>query len=596
MSSHVAALNSTQARALVAGLAKGGVRQVVISPGSRSTPLVLAWAAYPAVVLHAVLDERVAGFLAVGMARASGRPVALVCTSGSAAAHYFPAIQEASCSRVPLIVLSADRPPELHDCGALQTLDQSRLYGNYVRTFIDLGTPATEVPRRWLTQVAVRSLDAACRVPAGPVHINVPFREPLWQPDVDASGANADDESAAILRTPPLLAPPLIDALATRLSRAERGVIVCGPLTDTGGASGQYSLAASVRSLAATLGWPVLAEATSQVRFARGAADGVVASYDALLRLPAFVEEARPDLVLRIGQTPTSKVAQAWLADAGRDRTVLVDEAGDWHDPSFAANTLAVAEPGALCRALRAAARPIRRDERWLSTWTQAEAAAQAALARVCAEGFWEGGIARTVAAALPDSSSLHVANSMPIRDLDRFAPVLDRDVRVYANRGASGIDGTLATAAGEALADPARVQVVLLGDLAFLHDQSALRIAVKLGASLVVVLIDNDGGGIFSFLPIAAHPDAFDPYFRTPQDADLAALAQASGASFGNADSYQALGQALESRIAQARRGPGVHVIAVRVDREHNVVQHRRAVDAVQQALVSPWLFRSQS
>lgn len=551
-------------------------RPCVISPGSRSAPLVLAATALPAAQVHCVLDERAAGFFALGLARATGQAVVLICTSGSAAAHYLPAIIEANASHIPLVVLTADRPPELHRCGAPQTIDQNRLFGAHVRWFADLGAPGGG-SHRWLRTVVAQALDRAEGVEPGPVHLNVPFREPLWAPG-SAAPAGADVAPARILRGPPRLDAPWVKAVAQRLAAEPHGVVVAGVRAPT---QNDAALAAMVGQLAARLGWPVLAEPTSQLRTLAGPAlaETLVTAHDALLRDETFASAHAPRLVLRLGQFPTSKVVGQWLGCHGIDRTILVDPHGAWSDPTHAADVLLVAEPRDLIAALLHQV-PQTTDRTWLHRWQVAEKQARACLDHVCASALSEPAVAAAVVRSVPRGGALYVASSMPIRDLDSFAPAAE--LAYFTNRGANGIDGTLACALGTARGWHQGPTAVLLGDLAFLHDVGALQLARQRDIPLTAVVVNNGGGGIFDFLPIAQHPTAFASFFRTPQVADLAALARSAGAQVSHVTSLAALNEAL----AASWQLPGLKVIEVKVGQGDNVQQHQAAWHAVRDAV----------
>jgi 2-succinyl-5-enolpyruvyl-6-hydroxy-3-cyclohexene-1-carboxylate synthase len=380
--------------------------------------------------------------------------------------------------------------------------------------------------------------------------------------------------------TTPQVSPPkgrvdveAIAPLARRLESAARGVIVCGPR-----AADEPGFAAAVCSLAQRLGWPILADAASGVRFA--GAPEIVASYDAMLRHEPFARAHAPELVLRFGQLPASKPLGRWLEEHAAGRTIVVDAHGAMNDPSHGLDTWVIAEPSALVEAL---GRSVRKGPSgdWLTRWQRAEGAAQRALATECGDGFWEGAVARTVVEALPEGALLHVASSMPIRDLESFAPATSKALTVTCNRGANGIDGTIATLTGQALAWTKGPAVALLGDLAFLHDHASLVAARELGVGLTLVVIDNGGGGIFDFLPISAHPTAYDRYFRTPHHADLGALARAAGFTHERVDDLGALRTALGRDDRRALR-----VIEARVGSNDNVARHKNAWARVARAL----------
>jgi 2-succinyl-5-enolpyruvyl-6-hydroxy-3-cyclohexene-1-carboxylate synthase len=572
-----AAENRAHAEALVEALWASGVRRAVVSPGSRSAPLALALAGRAGLSVQVVLDERVAGFVALGMARASGAPVALLCTSGSAGAHYLPAVIEASHSRVPLLILTADRPPELHHAGAGQTVDQQRLFGGFARWFVDLGVPGPAAPLRRLRGLVAQAVDAASGVAPGPVQINVPMREPLWSPGVSAPAARAEAAGAAVWRAPVGPSVEAVAALWGRIEAARRGVLVCGPLWPGGSAS---RLREALVGLAVRLGWPLLAEPTSQVRYGVCAEAPVVSGYDALLRDEAVGEALAPALVVRFGQAPTSKAACAWLERHGEGRTVLVDACGGWSDFGHRGDALVVSDPAALAEALLAAAPATWRPEAgWWARWAAAEAAARGALEAACAEGpLWEAQVARAALASIPAGGALHVSSSMPVRDLDSFTGPQEAAVAVFASRGANGIDGMVATALGEAAAWPGPV-TLLVGDLALIHDAGGLLASSGLGVALTVVVINNGGGGIFEFLPVSQHAERFAALFLTPQAVSLGALAGAAGAAHVAVSSLEALSEALGAPSS------GVRVVEVVVERGHNVARHRAAWASVSAA-----------
>ena len=559
--------NGRAAATLLGVLAQGGVQAVVFSPGSRSTPLVLAALAHPDLEAVPVLDERAAGFLALGMARASRRPVVLICTSGSAGAHWLPAVIEARQDHLPLILLTADRPPELVGSGAGQTIDQRRFFGAFVVAEAQLPSPE---PGLATGVFAAFAEDALAAVVRGPVHLNVPFREPLWSPEVDY--------------TPPAARPGFfgpakisteihgLEALATALAAARRGVIYCGPGDDD-----PWGEAAD--ALARALDWPLLVEASSGARFGPGDAEGRITSYEALLRVPVFAAAHRPDCVLHFGAAAHARAVDGWL---GQVPVLLVDPHGDRHDPAHRAVGRWQADPRAVCAALAQRSWPAA-EVGWRARWWAAEVRAGAALTAACATGLWEGALAAEVAAAAP--SALHVASSMPFRDVDAFARASARSLKVFCSRGASGIDGTVATALGEArVAGP---MVALLGDLALTHDASGLLLAGELAESvnLTLVVPDNGGGGIFEFLPIAGHRAVFERAFLTPQRVDFRALAAAAGVRYVRIEARAELGPALAAAIAQ----PGVDLIHVIIDRAANVVRHQQAWAAVATALEAP-------
>lgn len=558
---------ATFAATLVDEWARAGVRHAVLAPGSRSTPLALALDACDAVALHVHVDERSAGYLALGIGVATGVPAVVLTTSGTAAVELHPAVVESAMACVPLIACTADRPPELHDVGAPQTIDQRHLFGRSVRWYAAPGVADEAVAGTWRSFAARAVAEATAPVP-GPVHLNLAFRDPLvaepgflpeGRPDGAPWHATASGSSSPGERE--------VTAAASLLD-VERGVIVAG--ARAGGAE-------AVHGLAAHLGWPVLADPRSGCRTP---VPSTVAAFDALLRHAPFTERERPEAVLRLGEPPASKVLAGWLAASGA-RQVAVDPYGRWLDPDRRADLLLAADPGELCRRLHACMPP--RASSSALAWAEAEAAAQSAIDATLAEvgALSEPGVARAMSAALPEGATLVVSSSMPVRDLEWFAAPR-HGVRVLANRGANGIDGMVSTAGGVALASGRTA--LLTGDLAFLHDTNGLLGLAGRELDLTVVVVDNRGGGIFSFLPQASTlaPERFERLFGTPQDVDLPALVAAHGLPTFQAHDPEGLTAALGAVFAMR----GTSVVLVRTDRAANVTIHDRLHAAVAAAL----------
>lgn len=580
-----AAINARFAAELVGALASAGLSEALVCPGSRNTPLILALDALADVTVHSVLDERAAGFVALGSSRARGRATAVCCTSGSALAHLMPAVVEASSSGIPLIILSADRPRELHECGAPQTIDQTRLFGQHVRWFMDLGTPADPVRPHWVASVASQAWSRAHGPSRGPVHLNVPFSEPLWEPGIEPSPGTS--VATRVIRGHSLVDDSTLGELAQRLRSAERGVIVAGPMDPAtlGGFGRTGSFANAVWALANALGWPLVADPLSQLRFCGPPPAGLLTHADAFLRSPAAVQAFNPDLVLRLGRVPTSKAVATWLAGCARSKTICIDEGARWLDPTHGTDTLVVAEPTALCRALaRASDTDEQRDpatRSWLESWTRAETEAARVVQRGCSEQGWEGAVVKEIVQRLPSQAVLHVASSMPVRDLDTFGGHRADPLTVTANRGTNGIDGTVATAAGQALACRGP-SVLLCGDLALFHDLGGLAAAAQLPVGLVVIVLDNGGGGIFEYLPIAAHPTPFLERFVTPQSTNIESLCAAVSARYLRAETVSQLCTGLEQNL----KADGLTVIHHPIDRQRSVERHRRLFGKVDQAI----------
>lgn len=546
----IARHNQHEAAALAVALRAHGGR-VVLSPGGRSGTLALALLHPQAnIEAHMVLDERAAGFLALGWARSSHGPVTLLCTSGSAGAHYLPALIEAWHSRVPLVVITADRPPELSGRGAPQTTSQ-RFFGEFVAARIDPGPPSAHAD--WAS--AFRRAFAISAQSSRPVHLNLPLREPLWSPEPVAMPSEPDAP-----RSP---AAPIAGTLPAELLSLERGVIHCGTATGDGPELGE-----TIAALGAQLGWPVIAEAASGAR-RHGA-------HDAEDLVAAAGIMGPPEVVLRFGRCPLHRATRSWLATAAH--TVLVDPHGDLHHPDDGPYTLLSADVAATVRGALGPAKPA---SPWLRRWRTGLRVASERARTACDAGWWEGRIARmTAQAAEAAGVRVHVANSMPIRDLDLFGASTGP---VSANRGVNGIDGVVATATGEALGGDVPVWL-LTGDLSLLHDASSLSLAWQLGVAdrLRIVVVDNGGGGIFHQLPFAQADSAlFERAFITPQHLDCGALAAARGLTVARAFDPESLRDALASEA---------QFIHVRVDRATSVAQRAAArstaIAAVRQPL----------
>ncbi len=568
-------------RALCDELARCGVAGAVTSPGSRSTPVVLSLARAGGFPCFSQVDERSAGFFALGLAKATGRPAVLACTSGTAAANYLPAVIEASEARVPLIVLTADRPPELRAAGAGQTIDQVKLYGDAVRMFTEVGVDeATPVTLRWIRALACRAVWTARGPQPGPVHLNLPLREPLVLdtplPDDEPGGGGRPDGRPWVGHLPRTTdAAEAARTLAPLVQAAPRGVVVAGRIERPATPAGEVpAIARAAAAFSAATGWPVLADPLSGARCGEGA----VAHYDALLRIPAFAAAAAPRAVVRVGDLPTSKPLREWLA--GLDAVqVLIDPDGAWQDPAHVCDLTIDADPAALLEAL--AAQPASPDPAWSGAWRDADARAAAAVAGLLGEDLSEPRIALELGAALPPEATLVVASSMPVRDIETVSPARAVPLRVLSNRGANGIDGTIATAYGVAAASPGPV-VLLTGDVTLAHDAGSLLTATRIGVPLTIVLIDNGGGGIFDFLPVSAETDHFETHVATPTGLDVAGLCQAYGLHLLPVEDLAGLRAAIEYGLSS----DGTQVIHARTDRAENVTVHRALWDAVGAAL----------
>ncbi|MEU1076138.1 MULTISPECIES: 2-succinyl-5-enolpyruvyl-6-hydroxy-3-cyclohexene-1-carboxylic-acid synthase [unclassified Streptomyces] len=563
-------VQATFAATLVDEWARFGVTDAVISPGSRSTPLALALAADGRLRLHIRLDERSAGFFALGIARRTGRVTLVVTTSGTAAAELHPAVAEADLGGVALLVCTADRPPELQQVAAPQTMRQPGLYGSAVRWAAEAGVPEPDQGVFWRS-LAARAVAEAAYGPVGPgpVHLNLAFRDPLVAEPGPLPPARAHGPWHRVVRGVRAPSPEAVSDLAGRAG--QRGVIVAG--------SGAGDPEA-IRALADALGWPVLADPRSGARTPHST---TVAAADAILRAPAARDRLRPSAVLHLGERWASRVMAEWLAHPAIEH-LTVDPDWRWRDPQRRADTVLCADPTALCRAA-AEAVPHPVPSGWRDAWADAEAAAQQALDAVLnSYSDWtEPRVARQLWSALPPHTALVVGSSMPIRHLEWFTAPRHRPPTVLSNRGVNGIDGVVSTALGAAAATTDPV-VALIGDLTFLHDAGALLGAADAGLSCTFVVVDNNGGGIFSFLPPARRlpPATFEALFGTPQSADIPAIAAAYGVTVRSAGDHRQL----DAVLAELVEKQGVSVIHVRTDREANVTVHERVHAAVAEAV----------
>jgi 2-succinyl-5-enolpyruvyl-6-hydroxy-3-cyclohexene-1-carboxylate synthase len=523
-------LTHSFAATFVDELARAGLETVCLAPGSRSTPLAVAFARHPAIRHLIHLDERSASFFALGRARATGRPVALLCTSGTAAAEFHPAVIEADLARVPLLVLTADRPPELQGVGANQVIDQVGLYGSAVRAFFDPGPPEelADGGRAW-RRLAGRALVATQGPPSGPVHVNLAFREPLLPPP-------GERVEALLAQGPPLVvARPRevprdadLERLAGRMAIARRPLIVAGEVTADELEAAAGPLGEAVDALAGASGAPVVAEPSSGLRRRGGV--NVVPGADALLRAGFGITHV-PDLVVRVGAAPTSKELNAMLARSGAFQVVL-DPGHGWRDPDLAAAEFWRTDPTATLAALAGRCTQAA-DPGWTAAWLRADRCAQETLDRLLEEtALHEGHVVRALAVALsaPGVARLpvFVGSSLPIRDVDTFWPATD-GLRLLGNRGASGIDGLVSSGLGVADAAGGRA-VLLLGDLSLYHDMNGLWAIRRHGLRPLLVVLDNNGGGIFETLPQARHADVFEELFGTPLDLRLEDVATLYG------------------------------------------------------------------
>ena len=579
--------NTALASAFVEELARGGLRHAVVSPGSRSTPLAVALWRQSGIETTVILDERSAAFFALGAAQASGEPVALLCTSGTAVANYHPAVCEADESGVPLVVLSADRPPELRGIGAGQTIDQIKIFGSAVRWFCEVGThTADDDGLLHYRSVACRALAAARgETRPGPVHLNLPWREPLAPLPVEGAVTATDPLAlmgregrplTAVTRVDVEPSPFLLDEVAGHIGDAIAGVIIAGRQLDP-------ELREPLAHLARVSGFPILAEPTSQLRCGPHDRSHVVSAYDLLLRDEHFARSVVPDLVLRFGAMPTSKPLRAWLAASGASE-IVVDPHSGWNEPTNRAAAILRADPTELASGWAARLEGLEGRERPApERWIEAEAAAQTALDETFSDEaeLSEPALHRALGAAHADGDLVYTASSMPIRDQEAFLPAAGTDALFLSNRGANGIDGLLSSGIGAAHVS-GRPTTILTGDLGLLHDIGGLAALREVSTPVRIVVIDNDGGGIFHFLPQeqALDGDEFEALLGTPRGVDAAKAAALFDLPHRRLISLAELPEALAA---------GTGLIEVKTDRRANVVQHRQIFDAVRTAVSMP-------
>jgi 2-succinyl-5-enolpyruvyl-6-hydroxy-3-cyclohexene-1-carboxylate synthase len=577
-------INTRWAEAFVDELARGGVTDLCVAPGSRSTPIVLAAARDGRFRMYSIVDERSAGFFALGLGKASGRPAAVITTSGTAAANLYPSVIEASQGEVPLLVLTADRPHRLRDADGNQAIDQLRLFGTFPRGFFDVEpASAEEASLRHLRALAGRAIALAKGPPMGPVHLNFPFEKPL-EPAVDPALGEVSPVQRRSAQKPHVRVVPRYSvlpeaevlALRETLTRSSRGVIVAGPVPNP------TEVGPAVLGLAAATGFPVLADPLSGARFSPSLGAKVVAGYDLFLRSGPARAALTPELILRVGRSPTSSAVMAYLEDHRNTRQVVVDEGHRWKDHLSVAQEYVPASPGPLLDRLATGA-PRAADGGWIGLWEEAEASTRAAVAEDASEELLEGEILAVVAETLPRGANLLVSSSMPIRDLDAFARPGTESLKVFGNRGASGIDGLVSTTLGIAAdADGAVPTVGVLGDLAFMHDMNGLLALKDLNFHAVFVVVNNDGGGIFHTLPVRDHEPAFTRFFATPHGLDFQKAAELYQLPYESTGSLEGFRSAFSKAIG--RGGPAI--VEVRTDREATHARRAKVVEAVIEAV----------
>lgn len=569
------------AKAFVAALAAGGLQAVCVSPGSRSTPLALAFYNHPDITLHLLLDERSAGFFALGLALAGGQPVALLCTSGTAGANYFPAIIEAKMSEVPLLVLTTDRPPELRHSGANQTIDQVKMFGDQVLWSVDMALPQHDAPSvawRNLRRTAVRALATADGLRKGPVHLNFPFRKPL-EPADPLNWGTPDASSARPLLsiTHGKLSPTAeqVAACAEFFAGRPRGLIIAGP-----GCPGE-DFATRLVELGALTGFPILADPLSGLRFGPHTAGRalICGAYENYLHHAPLAMQ--PQVILRFGAMPVSKRLGDFLARCDSAVQLHVRESGVWADEAHVVDQFLQVDAAAFCQEL-AASLKMNRDAAWLEQWRTWESKAQQIVAGFVRAQPFDGAYVAAILETLPPGARLLAGNSLPVRHVDQFGAVSGTPLPIVANRGASGIDGNISTGMGLAAAS-AQPVVILVGDITFYHDSNGLLAAKALGLNNVtIVLLNNNGGGIFQRLPISRFEPPFQELFQTPHNLDFSFFAQAYGFDYQLADGLDQFREALTRGIAT----PGPAIVEVQTDAKVDLALRRELEMQIEAAL----------
>lgn len=576
------------ARAAIDELVRLGVEELVLAPGSRSTPLVMAAADHSGLRIIPHLDERSAAFLGLGIGKASGRPAAVLTTSGTAVANLFPAVVEAYQSGVPLLLLTADRPPELRGTDANQTIDQHRIFGRYAVGFFDAGMPVPSETDR-VREVVRDAVAHSIAPPGGPVHLNFPFAKPLepesavgdqdaWDhsrdpstPEIRASGDGVSDASA--------------DTLLERLRSARRPLLVIGPSVESDPVR-RRAAADACAALGSLLGAPLLADPLSGARHG-GETDVVQASsYDLFLRDERTASDLAPDLIVRVGPTPTSAPLAAYLKRHGDVHQIQIGEGRRTHDHLSVVDTRLPDEAGGLFYAVVSAItkepEAFGADGAWAERWRQVDAVSRSALTEAMSDPGFEGAIMAAVVESIREDVTLFVSSSMPVRDADGYGAPRPWPLEIFGNRGASGIDGIVSTALGVAIQGTGRPVVAVVGDIAMIHDGNGLLPVRTLDPDLTIVVIHNDGGGIFHMLPIRDFEPAFTPYFATPHGVDVRHLAEMHGVPFERVDTLGALREA----VSATRPGSGARMVEIRTDRAYNRAARERVVERVREAL----------
>lgn len=552
--------------AFVVELVQTGIKDVVVSPGSRSTPMAMVMAEHPELNIHIHVDERSAAFFALGIAKATNKPVAILCTSGTAAANYFPAIIEARYSRVPLLVLTADRPHELREVGAPQAIDQIHLYGQHVKWFADMALPENSNELiRYARTVGARAAAIASQAPAGPVHLNFPFREPLI-PKLDEEIFELKERPMGYVQVRNgelTIRQDEFREISQKLKGYKKGIIVCGNISDN-------RFAQAVTELSAALKFPVLADPLAQLRSGLHPLENIVEAYDTFLRNEDAKEYLKPDVILRFGAMPVSKALTIFLKENHQAEQFVIDGAGGWRDPATLSTEMIFCNETIFCEQLSGLTETKESTE-FLEKWREINELTKANMALIKdSQMLSEGRLFYQIAEMLPEEATLFVGNSMPIRDLDSFFLNNHKSIKVMANRGANGIDGTVSTALGAALYS--QPLYLVLGDLTFFHDLNGMIAAKLYGIDIRIIVVNNNGGGIFSFLPQSQHPKNFELLFGTPLNLEFEHAVRMFNGNYTKVKDWDHFHELMK----QSSDVKGLNVYEVVTNRDSNLTQHR--------------------
>ncbi|WP_409302316.1 2-succinyl-5-enolpyruvyl-6-hydroxy-3-cyclohexene-1-carboxylic-acid synthase [Peribacillus sp. SCS-155] len=556
-------------------LARQDIRHVVVSPGSRSTPIALLLSEHPDINVHINVDERSAAFFALGMAKALRSPVAILCTSGTATANYLPAIVEAFYSRVPLIVLTADRPHELRDVGAPQAIDQISLYGKHTKWFVEMALPEnTNDMLRYARTVCARAVATSKKEPAGPVHLNFPLREPLVPNMEEARNyrniPNERKSTTAIELGMMSIDEEQLSEIADEINESKKGIIVCGDLRNEDARK-------AIVSLSDKLAFPILADPLSQLRSGDNSQETIIDTYDTFLRDQQVTQTLQPDLVIRFGSMPVSKALMQYLKKQVSTTHIVVDGGAGWRDPIGIASHMVYCEEAAFCKSIEDSLKKEEAKRDWLEYWKKINDGTKEALKSIQDEdNLDEGKLFVLLNDLMPVGASLFVSNSMPIRDLDTFFFNNDKGIKIFANRGANGIDGVVSTALGVSTIQENTVLVI--GDLSFFHDMNGLLAAKLQKQNITILLVNNDGGGIFSFLPQSSEQEHFETLFGTPHGLDFEHAVALYEGKYKRVASWEDFAASFK----QSFNITGLKVIEIQTNREINVKKHRELWDSV--------------